>query len=254
MGYSVLPAGEAFWRPSNMLGVLNTDLGKQLQTTQSAAACGGSRPASGPPAIATRRRRSSTSCSRGRAGSGSADDLHTLAPLSAAACRCRHAPARCSTTRRPTCSGWSSRPARARQHARDDAGAARAHVPRRPEGAAARAGMSDDAIGWFEPLYCAAREGTGTVPWDRGTAHPLLPRGRPAGRARRGPPGARDRRGPRLRRRAPRRARLRDDRLRRRAHRGGDGPRALPGQRGRLPRRRAGCVAPVHLRDDTARL
>jgi SAM-dependent methyltransferase len=34
--------------------------------------------------------------------------------------------------------------------------------------------MSDDATGWFEPLYTAAREGTGHVPWDRGTAHPLL--------------------------------------------------------------------------------
>jgi uncharacterized cupin superfamily protein len=33
MGYSVLPAGEAYWRPSNQMGVLNTDLGKQLQTT-----------------------------------------------------------------------------------------------------------------------------------------------------------------------------------------------------------------------------
>ena len=30
MSYSVLPAGEAFWRPSNMLGTLNTDLAKQL--------------------------------------------------------------------------------------------------------------------------------------------------------------------------------------------------------------------------------
>jgi uncharacterized cupin superfamily protein len=28
--YSVLPAGEAFWRPSNQMGVLNTDLAKQL--------------------------------------------------------------------------------------------------------------------------------------------------------------------------------------------------------------------------------
>ena len=34
MGYSVLPAGDAFWRPSNQMGVLNTDLGKQLQTTK----------------------------------------------------------------------------------------------------------------------------------------------------------------------------------------------------------------------------
>jgi uncharacterized cupin superfamily protein len=30
MSYSVLPAGEAFWRPSNQMGILNTDLGKQL--------------------------------------------------------------------------------------------------------------------------------------------------------------------------------------------------------------------------------
>jgi uncharacterized cupin superfamily protein len=28
--YTVLPAGEAFWRPSNQMGVLNTDLGRQL--------------------------------------------------------------------------------------------------------------------------------------------------------------------------------------------------------------------------------
>jgi len=28
--YTVLPAGEAFWRPSNQMGVLNTDLAKQL--------------------------------------------------------------------------------------------------------------------------------------------------------------------------------------------------------------------------------
>ena len=30
MSYTVLPAGEAFWRPSNQMGVLNTDLAKQL--------------------------------------------------------------------------------------------------------------------------------------------------------------------------------------------------------------------------------
>ena len=30
MTYAVLPAGEAFWRPSNQMGVLNTDLGRQL--------------------------------------------------------------------------------------------------------------------------------------------------------------------------------------------------------------------------------
>jgi len=30
MGHRVLRAGEAFWRPSNQMGVLNTDLGRQL--------------------------------------------------------------------------------------------------------------------------------------------------------------------------------------------------------------------------------
>ena len=37
MSYSVLPAGEAFWRPSNQMGILNTDLGKQLGATDMGA-------------------------------------------------------------------------------------------------------------------------------------------------------------------------------------------------------------------------
>lgn len=32
MSFSVLPAAEAFWRPSNQTGVQNTDLAKQLET------------------------------------------------------------------------------------------------------------------------------------------------------------------------------------------------------------------------------
>lgn len=32
MGYRMLRAEEAFWRPSNQMGVLNTDLGKQLES------------------------------------------------------------------------------------------------------------------------------------------------------------------------------------------------------------------------------
>jgi quercetin dioxygenase-like cupin family protein len=32
-GYRVLAADEAFWRPSNQMGVLNTDLAKQLEAT-----------------------------------------------------------------------------------------------------------------------------------------------------------------------------------------------------------------------------
>lgn len=32
MGYRLLRAEEAYWRPSNQMGVLNTDLGKQLES------------------------------------------------------------------------------------------------------------------------------------------------------------------------------------------------------------------------------
>jgi uncharacterized cupin superfamily protein len=32
MSFSVLPAADAFWRPSNQMGVLNTDIAKQLGT------------------------------------------------------------------------------------------------------------------------------------------------------------------------------------------------------------------------------
>lgn len=31
MSFNVLPAADAFWRPSNAMGVLNTDLAKQLE-------------------------------------------------------------------------------------------------------------------------------------------------------------------------------------------------------------------------------
>lgn len=34
MGYRVLQAEDAFWRPSNQVSVLNTDLGKQLASDQ----------------------------------------------------------------------------------------------------------------------------------------------------------------------------------------------------------------------------
>ncbi|MFI5732783.1 class I SAM-dependent methyltransferase [Kribbella sp. NPDC051587] len=39
----------------------------------------------------------------------------------------------------------------------------------------ARAGLDrEDPTGWFEDLYSAASEGRAVVPWDRGTANPLL--------------------------------------------------------------------------------
>lgn len=37
MAARVLPADDAFWRPSNQMGVLNTDLGKQLEAATLAA-------------------------------------------------------------------------------------------------------------------------------------------------------------------------------------------------------------------------
>ena len=33
MAYRALPAADAFWRPSNQMQVLNTDLAKQLEAT-----------------------------------------------------------------------------------------------------------------------------------------------------------------------------------------------------------------------------
>ena len=33
MGYRLLPAEDAFWRPSNQMGVMNTDLAKQVGAT-----------------------------------------------------------------------------------------------------------------------------------------------------------------------------------------------------------------------------
>src|SRR4051794_41800672 len=37
MAFRVLPAAEAFWRPSNQMGVLNTDLAKQLDASMMGA-------------------------------------------------------------------------------------------------------------------------------------------------------------------------------------------------------------------------
>jgi len=37
MSYRLLPAAEAFWRPSNQMKILNTDLAKQLEATQMGA-------------------------------------------------------------------------------------------------------------------------------------------------------------------------------------------------------------------------
>lgn len=64
MAFRVLEAGDAFWRESNQMGVLNTDLGKQLAAAALGARLWRLRPGQASTAIATASRRSSTCCSR----------------------------------------------------------------------------------------------------------------------------------------------------------------------------------------------
>jgi quercetin dioxygenase-like cupin family protein len=83
MGYRLLRSEDAFWRPSNQMGVQNTDLGKQL----AADALGARLWRLAPGQASTRHRHAQTTelyvllegTGRIRVGG----DLHTLAPLSA---------------------------------------------------------------------------------------------------------------------------------------------------------------------------
>ena len=83
MGYRVLPAADAFWRPSNQMGVLNTDLAKQLEASDLGARMWRLRPGQ----ASTRHRHGRQTelyvvlegTGRIRVG----DDLLTLEPLSA---------------------------------------------------------------------------------------------------------------------------------------------------------------------------
>ena len=62
MSYSVLPAGEAFWRPSNQMGVLNTDLAKQLGRDGPRRALLAAAPRAGLDQAPALRRRTSSTC------------------------------------------------------------------------------------------------------------------------------------------------------------------------------------------------
>jgi quercetin dioxygenase-like cupin family protein len=83
MAYRVLPTGDAFWRPSNQMGVLNTDLAAQLGAAKLAARLWRLKPGQ----ASTRHRHLAQEElyvlleGRGRIRVG--DDLLTLAPLSA---------------------------------------------------------------------------------------------------------------------------------------------------------------------------
>lgn len=82
MSYRMLPVEEAFWRPSNQMGVMNTDLAKQLE----ASTLGARLWRLGPGQASTRHRHRATTelyvllegTGRIRVG----QDLHTLDPLS----------------------------------------------------------------------------------------------------------------------------------------------------------------------------
>lgn len=82
MSYRTLPAEQAFWRPSNQMAVMNTDLAKQLEATTLGARLWRLRPGQ----ASTRHRHRQThelyvllkGAGRIRVG----HDLHTLEPLS----------------------------------------------------------------------------------------------------------------------------------------------------------------------------
>src|SRR4051794_25924446 len=104
MAYRVLAAGDAFWRPSNQMGVLNTDLAKQLDAETLGARLWRLTPGQ----ASTRHRHVAQGElyvvleGRGRIRVG--DDLLTLEPLWRSTSRPRRC-ARSSTTPRPTPSG-----------------------------------------------------------------------------------------------------------------------------------------------------
>src|SRR3954451_7507306 len=82
-GYRVLHASDAFWRPSNQMGVLNTDLAKQLEAETLGARLWRLRPG---PASPRHRHRATTELYVVLEGTGRlrvADELLTLEPLSA---------------------------------------------------------------------------------------------------------------------------------------------------------------------------
>jgi quercetin dioxygenase-like cupin family protein len=82
MSYRVLSAEQAFWRPSNQMGVLNTDLAKQLHASTFGARLWRLRPGQ---ASTRHRHRSTTELYLVIDGTGRirvGEDLHTLKPLS----------------------------------------------------------------------------------------------------------------------------------------------------------------------------
>jgi quercetin dioxygenase-like cupin family protein len=82
MSYRLLPANDAFWRPSNQMGVMNTDLAKQLEASALGARLWRLHPGQ---ASTRHRHRITTELYVLLEGAGRIrveQELHTLAPLS----------------------------------------------------------------------------------------------------------------------------------------------------------------------------
>jgi uncharacterized cupin superfamily protein len=83
MAFRVLPAAEAFWRPSNQMGVLNTDLAKQLDAATLGARLWRLKPGQASTRHRHRREDELYVLLEGRGRIRIGDELLTLEPLSA---------------------------------------------------------------------------------------------------------------------------------------------------------------------------
>ena len=145
MSPRILPAADAFWRPSNQMGVLNCDLAKQL-----GAQTLGARMWRLAPGQASTRHRHATQAElyvvlEGVGRIRIDDELHTLEPLSSA--YVEPAAVRQVFNDGDADALWLvvGAPPELGEHARDDRRAARRAVPGRPARAAARAGHAGAA-------------------------------------------------------------------------------------------------------------
>src|SRR6516225_2598380 len=82
MSYRVLAAAEAFWRPSNQMGVLNTDLAKQLEASTLGARLWRLRPGQASTRHRHRRAHELYVLLEGTGRIRIGEELHTLGPLS----------------------------------------------------------------------------------------------------------------------------------------------------------------------------
>ena len=136
MGYRVLDAGDAFWRPSNQMRVQNTDLAKQLGATSLGARLWRLEPGQ----ASTRHRHLETIelyvVLEGTGRLAVDGDVLTLSPLSAVLVEPDTVRQLFNDTDSEQLWLVVGRTARGRQHAGDDRGAPPGAVPRRTAGAA----------------------------------------------------------------------------------------------------------------------